>query len=219
MDENKKEIEEQEIPLKDLLNIEDVQDPADEAEAPQQPEKRTGFVVDLFDWAEALVYALSLLVLICAFFVRLSGVVGSSMYPTLHNGDQLMLTSIGYDEPERGDIVVLMSDSFGDKPLVKRVIGIGGDIINIDQNTNTVSVNGENLYEPYISPLNGEDMYRGDIGYPYTVPEGQVFVMGDNRNASADSRKQVEVGTIPYEKIVGKAIFRIFPFNRLGRVE
>ncbi len=139
------------------------------------------------------------------------------MYPTLDNGDQLLLLSFGYNEPERGDIVVLMADDFMDKPLVKRVIGIGGDVIDIDP-SGTVTVNGEALYEPYINDLNGQDMYLGDIQFPLTVPDGQVFVMGDNRNGSSDSRK-AEVGTIPYEKIVGKAVLRLFPFNRMGRIE
>ena len=104
-----------------------------------------------------------------------------------------------------------------DQPLVKRVIGIGGDVIDMDP-SGTVTVNDEALYEPYINDLNGQDMYLGDIQFPLTVPDGQVFVMGDNRNGSSDSRK-AEVGTIPYEKIVGKAVFRLFPFNRMGRIE
>ena len=194
--------------------------PAPDAGQPpkKDAEKKTTLASDLFDWAEALVYALALLVVICAFFVRLSGVVGTSMYPTLHNHDQLLISSVGYDVPERGDIVVLMADDFMDQPLVKRVIGVGGDVVEIDPATNTVYVNGEALYEPYINDLGGQSIYMGDVAFPFTVPEGQVFVMGDNRNGSSDSRK-TEVGTIPYEKIVGKAIFRIFPFNRMGRVK
>ena len=186
-------------------------------EEKQGKREKGSLASDLFDWAEALVYALALLVVVCAFFVRLSGVQGTSMYPTLDNGDQLLLLSFGYNEPERGDIVVLMADDFMDKPLVKRVIGIGGDVIDMDP-SGTVTVNGEALYEPYINDLNGQDMYLGDIQFPLTVPDGQVFVMGDNRNGSSDSRK-AEVGTIPYEKIVGKAVFRLFPFNRMGRIE
>lgn len=194
--------------------------PAEEevaGEEKQGKREKGSLASDLFDWAEALVYALALLVVVCAFFVRLSGVQGTSMYPTLDNGDQLLLLSFGYNEPERGDIVVLMADDFMDKPLVKRVIGIGGDVIDMDP-SGTVTVNGEALYEPYINDLNGQDMYLGDIQFPLTVPDGQVFVMGDNRNGSSDSRK-AEVGTIPYEKIVGKAVFRLFPFNRMGRIE
>lgn len=178
--------------------------------------KKRSVSADLFDWAEALVYALAVLVVICAFFVRLSGVVGSSMYPTLHEGDQLLISSFGYDEPERGDIVVLMADGFMDEPLVKRVIALGGDTVEIDGEEGVVYVNGEALYEPYINDLAGQDMYTGDLTGAFTVPEGEVFVMGDNRNGSSDSRKLYEVGTIPYEKIVGKAIFRIFPFSRVG---
>lgn len=195
-------------------------EPAEEevaGEEKQGKREKGSLASGLFDWAEALVYALALLVVVCAFFVRLSGVQGTSMYPTLDNGDQLLLLSFGYNEPERGDIVVLMADDFMDKPLVKRVIGIGGDVIDMDP-SGTVTVNGEALYEPYINDLNGQDMYLGDIQFPLTVPDGQVFVMGDNRNGSSDSRK-AEVGTIPYEKIVGKAVFRLFPFNRMGRIE
>lgn len=195
-------------------------EPAEEevaGEEKQGKREKGSLASDLFDWAEALVYALALLVVVCAFFVRLSGVQGTSMYPTLDNGDQLLLLSFGYNEPERGDIVVLMADDFMDKPLVKRVIGIGGDVIDMDP-SGTVTVNGEALYEPYINDLNGQDMYLGDIQFPLTVPDGQVFVMGDNRNGSSDSRK-AEVGTIPYEKIVGKAVFRLFHFNRMGRIE
>ena len=195
-------------------------EPAEEevaGEEKQGKREKGSLASDLFDWAEALVYALALLVVVCAFFVRLSGVQGTSMYPTLDNGDQLLLLSFGYNEPERGDIVVLMADDFMDKPLVKRAIGIGGDVIDMDP-SGTVTVNGEALYEPYINDLNGQDMYLGDIQFPLTVPDGQVFVMGDNRNGSSDSRK-AEVGTIPYEKIVGKAVFRLFPFNRMGRIE
>lgn len=195
-------------------------EPAEEevaGEEKQGKREKGSLASDLFDWAEALVYALALLVVVCAFFVRLSGVQGTSMYPTLDNGDQLLLLSFGYNEPERGDIVVLMADDFMDQPLVKRVIGIGGDVIDMDP-SGTVTVNDEALYEPYINDLNGQDMYLGDIQFPLTVPDGQVFVMGDNRNGSSDSRK-AEVGTIPYEKIVGKAVFRLFPFNRMGRIE
>lgn len=195
-------------------------EPAEEemaGEEKQGKREKGSLASDLFDWAEALVYALALLVVVCAFFVRLSGVQGTSMYPTLDNGDQLLLLSFGYNEPERGDIVVLMADDFMDQPLVKRVIGIGGDVIDMDP-SGTVTVNGEALYEPYINDLNGQDMYLGDIQFPLTVPDGQVFVMGDNRNGSSDSRK-AEVGTIPYEIIVGKAVFRLFPFNRMGRIE
>lgn len=201
--------------------------PQERPEAAEQPggpsaeekpeEKKRPFAADLFDWAEALVYALALLVVISAFFVRLSGVVGSSMYPTLEDGDQLLISAFGYKQPERGDIVVLMADGFMEKPLVKRVIGLGGDTVEVDSASNTVYVNGQALYEPYINQLT-EPMYTGDMDGPFVVPEGQVFVMGDNRNGSSDSRKLVEIGPIPYEKIVGKAFFRVFPFGRMGTV-
>lgn len=194
------------------------------AEAPEEggegtgEEKKRPFAADLFDWAEALVYALAMLVVVSAFFIRLSGVVGSSMYPTLEDGDQLLISAFGYKQPERGDIVVLMADGYMEKPLVKRVIGLGGDTVEVDSLTNAVYVNGQAVYEPYINQLN-EPMYTGDMDGPFTVPEGQVFVMGDNRNGSSDSRKLMDIGPIPYEKIVGKAIFRVFPFGRMGTLK
>ena len=169
-------------------------------------------VTDLFYWAEALVFALTFLVLLSVFFVRFSGVDGSSMLPTLVDNDQVLVQLIGYDEPERGDIVVVYAPYFENEPLVKRVIAKGGDVVDIDPNTGTVSVNGEQLVEPYISePL----LNAGTLSYPYEVPEGQVFVMGDNRNHSSDSRL-AEIGSLPYENIIGKVFFRIFPFTRLG---
>ena len=118
-------------------------EPAEEevaGEEKQGKREKGSLASDLFDWAEALVYALALLVVVCAFFVRLSGVQGTSMYPTLDNGDQLLLLSFGYNEPERGDIVVLMADDFMDKPLVKRVIGIGGDVIDMDPPARSLSM-------------------------------------------------------------------------------
>ena len=169
-------------------------------------------VTDLFYWAEALVFALTFLVLLSVFFVRFSGVDGSSMLPTLVDNDQVLVQLIGYDEPERGDIVVVYAPYFENEPLVKRVIAKGGDVVDIDPNTGAVSVNGEQLVEPYISePL----LNAGTLSYPYEVPEGQVFVMGDNRNHSSDSRL-AEIGSLPYENIIGKVFFRIFPFTRLG---
>lgn len=219
MDEQDKEKELPELPKEPVepgSPAEEEREPADQLEE-EGGEKKRSFAADLFDWAEALVYALALLVVISAFFVRLSGVVGSSMYPTLENGDQLLISAFGYDQPERGDIVVLMADGYMEKPLVKRVIGLGGDTVEVDSTTNTVYVNGQALYEPYINQLT-EPMYTGDMNGPFVVPEGQVFVMGDNRNGSSDSRKLIEIGPIPYEKIVGKAFFRVFPFGRMGSV-
>ena len=177
--------------------------------------KKTSPVTDLFYWAEALVFALTFLVLLSVFFVRFSGVDGSSMLPTLVDNDQVLVQIVGYDEPERGDIVVVYAPYFENEPLVKRVIAKGGDIVDIDPDSGMVSVNGEQLVEPYI---NETILNIGTVSYPYEVPKGRVFVMGDNRNHSSDSRL-AEIGALPYENIIGKVFFRIFPFTRLGTVQ
>jgi signal peptidase I len=178
------------------------------------PEK--GIAAELYFWAQALVFALLILVTLNTFFFRVSGVQGSSMYPTLEDGNQVVMRIIGYDTPERGDIIVVMPDGYGEGPLIKRVIAIENDVINIDDATGNVSVNGEVLFEPYIA-----EMIRsgnaGEHDYPYTVPGGHVFVMGDNRNHSTDSRNIERVGgALPYENIIGKVLFRLWPPNKIG---
>ena len=165
-----------------------------------QKEKPDG-ASELYFWAQALAFALAFLVLVNTFFFRLSGVHGSSMYDTLEDGDQLILQVIGYHEPQRGDIIVCTSDAFGGEALVKRVIAV---------------LNGETLYEPYIYELIRSEK-RGNQRYPVTVDEGCIFVMGDNRNGSTDSR-YTEVGQISCQRVIGKALFRIWPLNKLGGV-
>ncbi len=169
---------------------------------------------DLFYWAEALVFALTFLVILSVFFVRFSGVDGNSMFPTLEHRDQVLVRIAGYDEPEKGDIVVIYAPYFEDEPLVKRVIAKGGDVVSIDPMSGMVSINGEQLVEPYIAEAIRN---MGSLSYPYEVPAGHVFVMGDNRNRSSDSRI-AEIGALPYENIIGKVFFRIFPFTRIGAV-
>ena len=178
--------------------------------------KKTSPVTDLFYWAEALVFALTFLVLLSVFFVRFSGVDGSSMLPTLVDNDQVLVQIVGYDEPERGDIVVVYAPYFENEPLVKRVIAKGGDIVDIDPDSGMVSVNGEQLVRADISMKRFST--SSGCYYSYEVPEGHVFVMGDNRNHSSDSRL-AEIGALPYENIIGKVFFRIFPFTKLGTVQ
>ncbi len=169
---------------------------------------------ELYFWAQALVFMLILLVGVNTFFLRLSGVDGTSMVPTLHHHDQIVMQVIGYDEPKRDDIVVVVTPAFEDEPLVKRVIGIGGDIIDIDSGTGNVTRNGEVLYEPYIA----ERIIKvGNQRYPLTVPQGQIFVMGDNRNKSTDSRT-AEVGTLEVKNVVGHVVFRLWPLSAIGKV-
>ncbi len=128
----------------------------------------------LLEWYEALISAALVLVLVFSFFFRIIQVDGESMVPTLENGDKLVVWGAGY-EPQRGDVVIVDSYTSYGRPLVKRVIAKGGDTISIDYATGTVEVNGKVLEEDYIA----EPTYLGyDVEFPYTVPEGTVFVMG-----------------------------------------
>jgi len=178
----------------------------------EQENKKTSAALELFGWAQSLIWALLILVFISSFFVRISGVSGDSMFPTLHNFDR-MLVDLNYNEPERGDIVVIMAPHFDDEPLVKRIIGIEGDVIEIDGEGN-VWVNGDRLLETYINEpyFNG-----GTVEYPFYVPEGHVFVMGDNRNYSADSRADY-IRELKVDDIIGRVFFRIWPMNSFGGI-
>ena len=169
---------------------------------------------NLLEWYEALISAALVLVLIFSFFFRIIQVDGSSMVPTLVNGDKLIVWGAGY-EPQRGDVVIVDSYTSYGKPLVKRVIAKGRDTISIDYEKGTVTVNGEVLQEDYIA----EPTYLGyDVEFPYTVPEGTVFVMGDNRNQSLDSRSTY-VGCIDERDILGKVLVCFMPFTDFGVVK
>ena len=169
---------------------------------------------DLLEWYEALVFALSLLGSGLSFFFRLTVVNGMSMGPPLSPGDRLIIWAAGYT-PERGDVIVV--DGYIDygKPLVKRVIAMGGDTVDIDFEAGVVWVNGTALDERYVvAPTH----LQGDVTFPLTVPEGTVFVMGDNRNESKDSRS-TEIGFIDQRDILGKVVFRISPFDKIGGIQ
>ncbi|MGN0708160.1 MAG: signal peptidase I [Faecalibacterium sp.] len=168
----------------------------------------------LLEWYEALISAALLLVLIFSFFFRIIQVDGASMVPTLDHGDKLIVWSAGY-EPQRGDVVIIDSYTSYGKTLVKRVIAKGGDTVDIDYDTGRVAVNGELLEEDYIA----EPTHLGyDVAFPYVVPEGTVFVMGDNRNASLDSRSSY-IGCIDERDILGRVLLCFMPFSDFGVVK
>ena len=148
-------------------------------------------------------------VLISVLFLPVLRVTGSSMESTLYGDDLVVCRKGSYFET--GDIVAFY---FNNKILLKRVIGVSGDVINITED-GTVSVNGKELDEPY---LKEKAFGECDIEMPYQVPENRIFVMGDNRSTSIDSRSSV-VGCIADEYIVGKVIFRAWPFERLGFIK
>lgn len=170
---------------------------------------------ELFDWAEALVTALSIIVLTFVLIIRLIGVDGDSMYPTLENKDQLIISHLFYDEPKQGDIVVFTKKEFMSEPVIKRIIALEGQTINIDFVTHEITVDGRVLEEPYICEPTS---LREGMIFPQVVPEGCVFVMGDNRNNSTDSR-DVRIGMVDKSCILGRVLFRIYPFNKIGGIK
>jgi signal peptidase I len=161
-----------------------------------------------------LVYLLAVLMIIFLMFFRVVVVEGTSMNQTLLDGDYLLLlNSTFYGEPEQGDIVVISKDSYDHGvPIVKRVIATEGQIVDIDFETGTVYVDGVALVEPY---LNTPTNVQGGVQFPLEVEDSCVFVMGDNRNRSKDSR-YYEIGMIDTREILGKAIFLVLPGTNKG---
>ncbi|MBQ4153157.1 MAG: signal peptidase I [Oscillospiraceae bacterium] len=175
--------------------------------------EQSGLKAELFEWLETIAISLIAVVLIFTFVFRIVGVDGDSMLDTLYDGDRLIITHMFY-EPEIGDIVIVTQPNAVNKPLVKRIIAMGGQTVDINTDRGEVYVDGELIYESYIKDLTTR-IPDPPMEFPYTVPEGKVFVMGDNRLNSLDSRS-TDVGAIDERYILGKAIFRIFPFNRIG---
>lgn len=158
-------------------------------------------------------------VLIRSFVIGTIYVKGSSMEPNFHHGDFLIINKLEMmiSDPEQGDIVICSLHENGyDENIIKRVIGVPGDVIDFQENDGyyEVYVNGEKLKEDYIAePM----LSKGDWNYPMEVPEGSFFVMGDNRNASSDSRKDI-IGPVSKEDILGKVVLRVYPFSGFGLI-
>lgn len=185
-------------------------------------EKPFSLADELLDWLEAFVFATFMVLLIFMFMFRTVVVDGGSMEPTLYNEQRLILTHFGYT-PERGDIVVANCPGL-DKIIIKRCIGVEGDTVLIDYATNSIAVNGEEIDQSYLGePMElkdyiFDDTYRvGPTSYEYHVPEDTVFVLGDNRNNSRDSRTS-EVGFISEDDILGRAAVRFYKGDKPGKL-
>ncbi|MBQ8171590.1 MAG: signal peptidase I [Oscillospiraceae bacterium] len=175
---------------------------------------------DAYDWVASLVFAVLFMLLLNLFVFRSITVDGESMMNTLLDKDRVIATNLFYT-PSRGDIVVIQADrlrptvnSLYGEPIIKRVIAVEGDTIRFDFENGIVYLNGEAIKEDYIlePTLRPENRVSGT---DYVVPEGYVFVMGDNRNNSTDSR-DFRVGMVDTDLIMGKAIFRFAPFDKMG---
>ena len=180
-----------------------------ESEAlPEKGKKRSGAVKFLVEILETLLWVVLLYVLISLVSARIR-VDGNSMEPNFSNGELVLINKLAYrlGEPERGDIIVFHYPVDPSQEFIKRVVGLPGDQVHIEKGS--IYINGLLLEEPYIS-------YRFDYWGDWTVEEGQLFVLGDNRNNSLDSHNW---GTVPLDYVIGKALFVYWPFNVLGLVE
>lgn len=186
-------------------------------------------VEDLMILLHDIVYILCAVALTFMFFFRLVTVDGDSMYPTLCNQDQvIMLCGMWYSDPAAGDIVVARAPEFSTEPLVKRIVAVGGDTVDIDYDSGCVSVNGKLLQEEYIPEPTFRNFEDHGLTFPLEVEEGCVFLLGDNRNVSYDSRFSL-IGQVDERNILGKVVFLAFPgqdhilhqreFHRIGWME
>jgi signal peptidase I len=179
---------------------------------------------EIFEWLDVVSAALIVVVLIFGFVFRVATISGDSMLNTLHNGEMVIIRNIFY-KAEAGDIVVISrnventaeTDVVGQGPIIKRIIATENQVVDIDFEKNVVYVDGVALKEDYVStPIN-----KRDVDFPVQVPEGHVFVLGDNRSISLDSRSSSigNNGMVDERYILGQAIFRVFPFTNIGRLD
>ena len=175
----------------------------------------SAILCNIFDWLEVVVLSAAFALLLFTFILRLAVVDGDSMNHTLHDKELLIISDLMYT-PDNGDIVVFTSPNYPE-PIVKRVIATEGQTVDIDFETWTVTVDGEPLKEDYINKVYGS-MDSFDMQFPLTVKEGHVFVMGDNRNESLDSRNS-RIGLVDVRNILGEVKIRLFPFDRFGKVD
>ncbi|MBQ2767474.1 MAG: signal peptidase I [Clostridia bacterium] len=170
----------------------------------------------LYDYLEIFIYSAIIVLLIFTFFIRLTNVVGPSMEDTLLENEKLLISNLFY-EPEQGDIVVFHELGYYNEPIVKRIIATEGQVVDIDFDTWTVTVDGVVVEEDYRKLTAGTQL-TSDYTYPMTVPENCLFVMGDNRNMSADSRSSL-IGFVDCRQLLGRVICRLTPIDRFGAVD
>lgn len=219
-----------------IVSDETVLNDTDEENKTETAEKADGkkdFRHEIIEWMEVVVTALVAVVLVFTFFIRIATIQGPSMENTLHNGEKVLISKVAYT-PKQGDVVVVSrnynavdpskiewpADPNNSEPIIKRIIAVEGQTVDIDFDKGIVFVDGKALDEPYTkTPTN----VKADMQFPQTVPEGCVFVLGDNRNNSTDSRFS-QLGTdgngmVKEEYIIGCVYLRIFPFNKFGGID
>ncbi|HEX3038434.1 MAG TPA: signal peptidase I [Oscillospiraceae bacterium] len=204
------------------MNAEDKKEEKKNKKGNEQPKdfKQSNGVLSCFEWMESIITALVIVTVVFTFLFRIVTVKGTSMSPNLQDKYRLVLSSFRY-QPKRGDVVVITHTNGLKEPIIKRVIALPGQKVNIDYNKGIVYVNGKALNESaYIKngithkPNTSEPL----LTLPQTVPAGHVFVLGDNRSISEDSRFTA-VGMVDEKYILGKAEVVLFPFDHIGRIK
>ena len=207
-------IPEENISEESIANEESKVEEAELLEEQPSENPKKGWKRELWEWVESLGIAVIAAALIINFVFCMVKVDGASMDPTLNHADQLFVFRLGY-QPKDGDIVVFKPKSESKRLYIKRVIATEGQTVDIQKDGGVfkVFVDGEELHESYIKEM----IERTPMGdYPKVVPENCVFVLGDNRNNSKDSRDESGVGMVTEKSIVGKALFRVMPITKIG---
>lgn len=196
-----------------------------EDEGPQNESENNSVKRDIFEWLDVIVMALIIVVLVFSFVFRVATIDGDSMLNTLVEGDRVVISNFNYT-PKTGDIVVISRNADNSVegtltskgPIIKRVIATENQTVDIDFSKGIVYVDGVALREYYIST---PTMRKDDLDFPAIVPKGCIFVLGDNRAVSLDSRSSEigENGMIDTRYVLGRAVYRVFPFNKIGRLD
>lgn len=175
---------------------------------------------EIFEWVDCIVAAVVVVVILFTFIFRIVGIIGPSMKDTLHQDDKIIISNFLYT-PQRGDIVVISRNYVNEaneganqsqEPIIKRVIATENQVVDIDFDAGIVYVDGVALDEPYTRTLTNN---KYDINFPIRVSEGHIFVLGDNRAESLDSRSS-QIGLVDVRYVLGKALFRVYPFDQIG---